>query len=83
MSLSDRCRSIEFILSDVDGVLTDGGIIFDNQGIETKQFHSRDGLGIKLWRPFRREVRSADGPRLAHRQASFWRVGRRHPSTRL
>lgn len=43
------CQPIELILSDVDGVLTDGGIIFDNQGIETKQFHIRDGLGIKLW----------------------------------
>ena len=37
------------ILSDVDGVLTDGGITFDNQGIETKRFHVRDGLGIRLW----------------------------------
>lgn len=44
-----RCQSIELILSDVDGVLTDGGVIFDNQGIEIKQFHIRDGLGIKLW----------------------------------
>lgn len=49
MKLEQRCRSIELILSDVDGVLTDGGIVFDNQGIETKQFHIRDGLGIKLW----------------------------------
>ena len=40
---------IELILSDVDGVLSDGGIIFNNQGIEMKQFHIRDGLGIKLW----------------------------------
>jgi YrbI family 3-deoxy-D-manno-octulosonate 8-phosphate phosphatase len=38
------------ILCDVDGVLTDGGIWFDNQGVEAKQFHVRDGLGIKLWR---------------------------------
>jgi YrbI family 3-deoxy-D-manno-octulosonate 8-phosphate phosphatase len=37
------------ILSDVDGVLTDGGIAFDNQGVESKQFHIRDGMGIKLW----------------------------------
>ena len=37
------------MLSDVDGVLTNGGVIFDNQGIETKRFHIRDGLGIKLW----------------------------------
>jgi YrbI family 3-deoxy-D-manno-octulosonate 8-phosphate phosphatase len=49
MKLTDRCRQIEFILSDVDGVLTDGGIMYDNQGIEHKQFHIRDGLGIKLW----------------------------------
>jgi 3-deoxy-D-manno-octulosonate 8-phosphate phosphatase (KDO 8-P phosphatase) len=37
------------ILSDVDGVLTSGGIIFNNQGVELKQFHIRDGLGIRLW----------------------------------
>lgn len=37
------------VLSDVDGVLTSGGIIFDNQGIESKEFHIRDGLGIRLW----------------------------------
>jgi len=41
--------SIELILSDVDGVLTDGGLFFDNEGIESKKFHIRDGLGIKLW----------------------------------
>jgi YrbI family 3-deoxy-D-manno-octulosonate 8-phosphate phosphatase len=29
--------------------MTDGGIIFDNQGIETKRFHVRDGMGIRLW----------------------------------
>lgn len=50
MELAERCRSIELILSDVDGVLTDGGVIFDNQGIEIKRFHIRDGFGIKLWK---------------------------------
>ena len=49
MKLDDRFREVELILSDVDGVFTDGGIIFDNQGIETKKFHVRDGLGIRLW----------------------------------
>jgi len=49
MSLDAQCEPIELILSDVDGVLTDGGIMFDNQGIEIKKFHIRDGLGIKLW----------------------------------
>ncbi len=49
MKLDDQARNIEFILSDVDGVLTDGGIVYDNQGIETKKFFVRDGLGIRLW----------------------------------
>src|SRR5687768_6000206 len=49
MNLPDQCRSVELILSDVDGVLTDGGIWYDNQAIELKAFHIRDGLGIKLW----------------------------------
>lgn len=49
MKLDQRLQSIRMILSDVDGVLTDGGIFYDNQGIESKKFHVRDGLGIKLW----------------------------------
>ena len=49
MTLDQRCQPIRLILSDVDGVLTDGGIVFDNQGIETKRFHVRDGMGIRLW----------------------------------
>ena len=49
MKIEDLCRNVELVLCDVDGVLTDGGVIFDNQGIELKQFHIRDGLGIRLW----------------------------------
>jgi YrbI family 3-deoxy-D-manno-octulosonate 8-phosphate phosphatase len=49
MKLADRCKSVELVLSDVDGVLTDGGVLFNNQGIEIKRFHIRDGSGIKLW----------------------------------
>ena len=49
MSVETAGQKIELILSDVDGVLTDGGIVFDNQGIETNKFQIRDGLGIKLW----------------------------------
>ncbi len=45
----DLARPIRCILSDVDGVLTDGRIIIDNSGIESKSFYVRDGLAIKLW----------------------------------
>lgn len=50
MKLEERCKSIELIVSDVDGVLTDGGVLLDNEGIEAKQYHIRDGLGVKVWR---------------------------------
>ena len=49
MKQDKRMQNIRMILSDVDGVLTDGAITYDNQGIESKSFHVRDGMGIKLW----------------------------------
>ncbi|MEE8450506.1 MAG: HAD hydrolase family protein [Thermoguttaceae bacterium] len=49
MDLNQRCRPIELILSDVDGVLTDGRIVLDDQGVESKQFSVRDGMGVRLW----------------------------------
>jgi 3-deoxy-D-manno-octulosonate 8-phosphate phosphatase (KDO 8-P phosphatase) len=49
MTVAKLCQPIELILVDVDGVLTDGTIIFDNEGIEIKKFHVRDGMGIRLW----------------------------------
>ena len=41
-------KNIKLLILDVDGVLTDGGIYFDDNGIEHKKFDSQDGLGIKL-----------------------------------
>lgn len=40
--------NIKMLILDVDGVLTDGGIILDNDGNEYKSFHVRDGHGIKM-----------------------------------
>lgn len=48
--LQKKVSQITWILSDVDGVMTDGGICYDSQGTESKKFHVRDGLGVKLWR---------------------------------
>jgi 3-deoxy-D-manno-octulosonate 8-phosphate phosphatase (KDO 8-P phosphatase) len=49
LTVDERCQSIELVLADVDGVLTDGRVVLNNQGIETKLFHIRDGMGIRLW----------------------------------
>jgi 3-deoxy-D-manno-octulosonate 8-phosphate phosphatase (KDO 8-P phosphatase) len=47
--LDARCRPIELLVTDVDGVLTDGVIAIDDAGIETKHFHVRDGMAFSLW----------------------------------
>lgn len=41
--------NIELLCLDVDGVMTDGSILIDDHGVETKRFHVRDGTGIRLW----------------------------------
>ena len=48
VSLKSKAKKIKLLLLDVDGVLTDGRIILDNQGNELKAFHVRDGHGIKM-----------------------------------
>jgi len=48
-TLAQRCGAIELLLLDVDGVLTDGGIIYGDDGREWKVFHVRDGSGLKIW----------------------------------
>src|SRR5271155_1582948 len=37
------------LVLDVDGVLTDGSIVYADNGVELKTFHVRDGSGLKLW----------------------------------
>ena len=46
--LRNKAKNIALLLLDVDGVLTDGRIIIDDRGVETKHFHVRDGQGIAL-----------------------------------
>ncbi|MBW1722494.1 MAG: HAD-IIIA family hydrolase [Deltaproteobacteria bacterium] len=40
--------AVRLLVLDVDGVLTDGRIVLDDRGVETKYFHVRDGQGLKL-----------------------------------
>jgi 3-deoxy-D-manno-octulosonate 8-phosphate phosphatase (KDO 8-P phosphatase) len=43
-----KAKLIKLLICDVDGVMTDGGLTFGDNGLEYKTFHSRDGLGIKM-----------------------------------
>jgi 3-deoxy-D-manno-octulosonate 8-phosphate phosphatase (KDO 8-P phosphatase) len=47
-ALAERCRRLRLILSDVDGVMTDGTVLLLPDGQEAKAFHIRDGLAIVL-----------------------------------
>jgi 3-deoxy-D-manno-octulosonate 8-phosphate phosphatase (KDO 8-P phosphatase) len=46
----ERARRIRVILFDVDGVLTDGGVIVHADGTESKRFDIKDGAGIVMAR---------------------------------
>lgn len=43
-----RIEKIRFAIFDIDGVLTDGRIVYDNEGNELKFFDVQDGFGIHL-----------------------------------
>ncbi|MFH1059836.1 MAG: HAD hydrolase family protein [Pseudomonadota bacterium] len=47
-SAAQRAAAIKLLVLDVDGVLTDGRVVYDDQGRELKFFDVRDGHGIKL-----------------------------------
>lgn len=57
----EKARKLKLLILDVDGVLTDGKLFFDNQGNEYKAFHARDGHGIKLLRQTGVEVAIISG----------------------
>jgi 3-deoxy-D-manno-octulosonate 8-phosphate phosphatase (KDO 8-P phosphatase) len=46
--MQERLGKIRLLLLDVDGIMTDGRIVYDNNGIETKSFDVKDGHGLKL-----------------------------------
>ena len=43
-----KCKKIKLILTDVDGVLTDGCMYYSSSGEELKKFHTHDGMAVEL-----------------------------------
>ena len=48
VSAHEKAKLIRLLIVDIDGVLTDGGLQFDNRGEEYKTFNSLDGHGIRM-----------------------------------
>lgn len=44
----NKLKKIKLLVSDIDGVMTDGRLVFDDNGIESKFFHTQDGMGIVI-----------------------------------
>lgn len=49
MTVEERAKNIKLLILDVDGVMTDGRIIYDNFADEFKVFDVQDGFGLVLW----------------------------------
>lgn len=49
-ALAERCGKIRMLLTDSDGVLTDGGMYYAESGDELKKFNTKDGMGVQLLR---------------------------------
>ncbi|MFZ5722314.1 MAG: KdsC family phosphatase [Pseudomonadota bacterium] len=49
-SVQEKARAVRLLALDCDGVLTDGSLLYGNDGEELKAFSILDGLGIKLLR---------------------------------
>ncbi len=49
-TMKNKLKKIKLLIMDVDGVLTDGRIVIDDEGRETKFFNVQDGFGIVVFR---------------------------------
>ncbi len=74
--LTKRAEAITALILDVDGVLTDGGIIYAEQGDELKRFNVQDGTGLVLWHlsGFKSAIISGRKSKTVQRRAKEMRV---------
>ncbi|MDP2939260.1 MAG: HAD hydrolase family protein [Candidatus Omnitrophota bacterium] len=77
-SLLQKAKKIKLLIMDVDGVLTDGKIVFDNKGNELKFFDVQDGLGVVLLKRLgiKTAIITAKGSKVVERRALDMQVDR-------
>lgn len=75
-TLLSRLRKIKILITDVDGVLTDGGAYYSDEGIELKKFSIRDGMGIVLLQKagYRVAIVTTEKTKIVERRAERIRV---------
>ncbi|MFC0186086.1 hypothetical protein ACFFJX_28095 [Pseudarcicella hirudinis] len=50
--IQEKAKKIKLLLTDCDGVLTDGGVYYGESGEVLKKFNIRDGMGVERLRKF-------------------------------
>ncbi|GJQ61461.1 MAG: hypothetical protein SCALA702_05140 [Melioribacteraceae bacterium] len=48
--LLEKIKNLKLVVTDVDGVLTDGSLYYTENGLVMKKFNVKDGMGVKLLR---------------------------------
>lgn len=63
---SEKIKKIKLVITDVDGVLTDGGLYYTQEGLVMKKFNVKDGMGTRRLKElgFECGIISTDGPEL-------------------
>ncbi|MFH0731992.1 MAG: HAD hydrolase family protein [Candidatus Omnitrophota bacterium] len=74
--MNDKINKIKMLIMDVDGVLTDGGIVLGTFGSELKFFNVHDGFGLTLWRKggYKSAIITANSSSAVRRRAKFLQV---------
>ena len=77
-------QPIALVISDVDGVLTDGGMYYTESGDELKRFNTRDGMGFQLLREagLRTAIITSESTALVKRRAEKLKVDFLHQGKR-
>jgi 3-deoxy-D-manno-octulosonate 8-phosphate phosphatase (KDO 8-P phosphatase) len=76
--LMQQAASIRLLVLDVDGVLTDGRLLYDGQGGESKAFHVRDGYGMKQLMAHGCDIAVISGRRSAAVERRLQELGVQH-----
>ncbi|MCK9408783.1 MAG: HAD-IIIA family hydrolase [Bacteriovoracaceae bacterium] len=75
-NITAKLKKIKILVSDVDGVLTDGGAYYSDEGIELKKFSIRDGMGIVLMQKagYRVAIVTTEKTKIVERRAERLKV---------
>ncbi|HTR81885.1 MAG TPA: HAD-IIIA family hydrolase [Bacteroidota bacterium] len=75
-TLLARLKKIKMLATDVDGVLTDSGMYYSENGDELKKFNTRDGMGLVLLRMagFKVAIVTSEDTKIVERRAAKLRI---------